>query len=107
VIIGAAVERLPNTLFMAVADWDSPQQVITLDLTGVMASGGSACSSGKTKPSRAILATGRGDLAAGGVRASGGWTTTEEDWIRFSTTWAKAYAAQRERVAARNRKEVA
>jgi cysteine desulfurase len=107
VIIGAAVERLPNTLFMAVADWDSPQQVITLDLAGIMASGGSACSSGKTKPSRAILATGRGDLAAGGVRASGGWTTTEDDWIRFATTWAKAYAAQRERIAERNRKEVA
>jgi cysteine desulfurase len=107
VIIGAAVERLPNTLFMAVADWDSPQQVITLDLAGIMASGGSACSSGKTKPSRAILATGRGDLAAGGVRASGGWTTTEDDWIRFATTWANAYAAQRERIAERNRKEVA
>jgi cysteine desulfurase len=107
VIIGAAVERLPNTLFMAVADWDSPQQVITLDLAGIMASGGSACSSGKTKPSRAILATGRGDLAAGGVRASGGWTTTEDDWIRFATTWAKAYAAQRERIAERSKREVA
>jgi cysteine desulfurase len=107
VIIGAAVERLPNTLFMAVADWDSPQQVITLDLAGIMASGGSACSSGKTKPSRAILATGRGDLAAGGVRASGGWSTTEDDWIRFAATWANAYAAQRERIAERNRKEVA
>jgi cysteine desulfurase len=107
VIIGAAVERLPNTLFMAVADWDSPQQVITLDLAGVMASGGSACSSGKTRPSRAILATGRGDLGSGGVRASGGWTTTEEDWIRFATTWAKAYAAQRERIAERSKREVA
>jgi len=107
VIIGAGAERLPNTLFMAVADWDSPQQVITLDLAGVMASGGSACSSGKTRPSRAILATGRGDLGAGGVRASGGWTTTEEDWIRFATTWAEAYGRQRERIAERNRKEVA
>ncbi|QTC92477.1 cysteine desulfurase family protein [Brevundimonas goettingensis] len=107
VIIGGAVERLPNTLFMAVADWDSPQQVITLDLAGIMASGGSACSSGKTKPSRAILATGRADLATGGVRASGGWTTTEDDWIRFATTWATAYAAQRQRIAERSKKEVA
>src|SRR5690606_27329965 len=31
-IIGGAVERLPNTLFMAVEGWDSPQQLITLDL---------------------------------------------------------------------------
>lgn len=106
VIIGAGADRLPNTLFMAVADWDSPQQIITLDLAGIMASGGSACSSGKTKPSRAILATGRTDLAVGGVRVSGGWTTTENDWIRFATTWTEAYARQRDRIAAR-KKEVA
>ncbi len=106
-IIGAGVERLPNTLFMAVADWDSPQQVITLDLAGIMASGGSACSSGKTKPSRAILATGRADLSTGGVRASGGWTTTEDDWIRFATTWAEAWRRQRERIAERSKREVA
>ena len=106
VIIGAGADRLPNTLFMAVADWDSPQQIITLDLAGIMASGGSACSSGKTKPSRAILATSRTDLAVGGVRVSGGWTTTENDWIRFATTWTEAYARQRDRIAAR-KKEVA
>ena len=103
VIIGSGADRLPNTLFMAVADWDSPQQIITLDLAGIMASGGSACSSGKTRPSRAILATGRTDLAVGGVRVSGGWTTTEDDWIRFATTWTGAYARQRERVAERKR----
>lgn len=106
VIIGSGADRLPNTLFMAVTDWDSPQQIITLDLAGIMASGGSACSSGKTKPSRAILATGRTDLAVGGVRVSGGWTTTENDWIRFAATWVEAYARQRDRIAAR-KKEVA
>ena len=106
VIIGSGADRLPNTLFLAVADWDSPQQIITLDLAGVMASGGSACSSGKTRPSRAILATGRTDLAVGGVRVSGGWNTTEDDWIRFATTWTGAYARQRDRIAAR-KKEVA
>ncbi len=105
-VIGEGAPRLPNTLFMAVADWDSPQQLITLDLMGVMVSAGSACSSGKTKPSRAILATGRADLATGGIRISGGWGTTEADWTRFADAWVQAYAKHRARIAERA-KEVA
>lgn len=105
-VIGEGAERLPNTLFMAVPDWESPQQLITLDLMGLMVSAGSACSSGKTKPSRAILATGRVDMATGGIRISGGWGTVEEDWTRFAAAWVEAYAKHRERTAARA-KEVA
>ena len=105
-IIGEGAGRLPNTLFMAVPDWESPQQLITLDLMGLMVSAGSACSSGKTKPSRAILATGRAALATGGIRVSGGWGTVEADWTRFAEAWVAAYAKHRERAAARA-KEVA
>ncbi|MES2860486.1 MAG: cysteine desulfurase family protein [Pseudomonadota bacterium] len=105
-IIGEGAERLPNTLFMAVSDWESPQQLITLDLMGLMVSAGSACSSGKTKPSRAILATGRIDMATGGIRISGGWGTVEDDWKRFAAAWVEAYGKHRERSAARA-KEVA
>ncbi len=100
-VIGEGAERLPNTLFMAVPDWESPQQLITLDLMGLMVSAGSACSSGKTKPSRAILATGRIDMATGGIRISGGWGTVEDDWKRFAAAWVEAYAKQRERTASR------
>ena len=100
-IIGEGAERLPNTLFMAVPDWESPQQLITLDLMGLMVSAGSACSSGKTKPSRAILATGKIDMATGGIRISGGWGTVEDDWTRFAKAWVEAYAKQRARSAAR------
>ena len=100
-IIGEGAERLPNTLFMAVPDWESPQQLITLDLMGLMVSAGSACSSGKTKPSRAIVATGRIDMATGGIRISGGWGTVEDDWKRFAAAWVEAYAKQRARAAAR------
>lgn len=103
IIVGEGAERLPNTLFAAVSDWDSPRQLITLDLAGVMVSGGSACNSGKTKPSRTILATGRMDLASGGLRASGGWATTENDWQRFADAWAAAYAAQRARASEKER----
>lgn len=100
-IIGEGAERLPNTLFMAVPDWESPHQLITLDLMGFMVSAGSACSSGKTKPSRAIVATGRINLATGGIRISGGWGTVEEDWTRFARAWVEAYAKHRERTTAR------
>ena len=103
-VIGRTADRLPNTLFMAVSDWDSPQQLMTLDLTGIMVSAGSACSSGKTKPSRAIVAMGRLDLATGGVRASGGWATQQDDWSRFADAWSSAYQTHRARVAARLKK---
>jgi cysteine desulfurase len=104
-IIGEGAERLPNTLFMAVSDWESPQQLITLDLMGLMVSAGSACSSGKTKPSRAILATGLIDKATGGIRISGGWGTAEDDWKRFAKAWVEAYAKQRQRAAARSKED--
>lgn len=102
-VIGGAVRRLPNTLFMAVADWDSPQQLITLDLQGVMVSAGSACSSGKTKPSKAISAMGLDALATGGVRVSGGWGTVQDDWSRFAEAWSSAYQTHRARIATRTR----
>ena len=105
-IIGGAVKRLPNTLFMAVEGWDSPQQLITLDLMGVMVSAGSACSSGKTKPSKAISAMGLNHLATGGVRVSGGWDTVESDWSRFADAWVGAWEKHRARAAERV-KEVA
>lgn len=106
VVIGEASPRLPNTLFMAVADWESPQQLITLDLKGVMVSAGSACSSGKTKPSKAISAMGLDALATGGVRVSGGWGTTEGDWIAFADAWVEAYGKHQARLDERM-KEVA
>ena len=104
-IIGGAVPRLPNTLFMAVENWDSPQQLITLDLVGVMVSAGSACSSGKTKPSKAISAMGLDDLATGGVRVSGGWGTTEEDWIRFADAWVAAWTKHAARISERAKED--
>ncbi len=100
-VIGGAVDRLPNTLFMSVEGWDSPQQLITLDLVGVMVSAGSACSSGKTKPSKAMVAMGLNHLATGGIRVSGGWGTTEADWTRFADAWIAAWDKHRARLSDR------
>ena len=102
-IIGEAAPRLPNTLFMAVEGWDSPQQLITLDLQSVMVSAGSACSSGKTKPSKAMVAMGLDHLATGGVRVSGGWGTVEADWMRFADVWIEAWVRQQARAAQRSK----
>lgn len=92
VVIADGVDRLTNTLFMVAPDWPSQQQLILLDLNGVMVSAGSACSSGKVKPSPALTAMGMGELSQGMLRVSGGWGTTEEDWIRFADAWTAEYA---------------
>ena len=97
VVAGDGVDRLPNTLFVATPGWSSMAQLMALDLDGVMVSGGSACSSGKSKPSTALVAMGLDDLATSAIRVSGGWGTTEADWIRFADVWEAAYAKHRAR----------
>lgn len=68
-----------------------------------MVSAGSACSSGKVKPSKTISAMGLNALATGGVRVSGGWATTESDWVRFADAWIAAYDKHKTRAAERVR----
>lgn len=92
VIAGAGAVRLPGTLCLATADFPSELQVMALDLEGVQVSAGSACSSGKVKPSGVLAAMGYGVLASGALRASGGWNTTRTDWDRFADVWLAAHA---------------
>ncbi len=90
-VVGEATDRLPNTLCVAVPGFPAQLQVMGLDLDGVMVSAGAACSSGRVKPSGVLTAMGLGDLADCAIRASGGWTTTNEDWDRFADVWCAAY----------------
>lgn len=92
VVMGEAAPRLPNTLCIASPGFPSDLQVMALDLAGVMVSAGAACSSGKVKVSPVLAAMGQGDLAACGIRVSGGWKTTEADWTRFVDAWSEAHA---------------
>ena len=55
-VVGAGIERLPNTLAVLVPDAPGEALLIRLDLEGVAASVGSACSSGTLAPSPALLA---------------------------------------------------
>ena len=93
VIAGEGAPRLPGTLCLAAEHFASTLQVMALDLDGVEVSAGAACSSGKVKPSGVLAAMGYADdLASGALRASGGWSTTERDWMRFADVWLAAYA---------------
>jgi cysteine desulfurase len=92
VVMGERAERLPQTLCFAAPAFASELQVMALDLAGVMVSAGSACSSGKVKPSHVLTAMGQGDLASCALRVSGGWNTSEADWNRFAEAWFEAHA---------------
>jgi cysteine desulfurase len=100
-IFGEQAPRLPQTLGFGIENFPAALQVMNLDLAGVMISSGSACSSGKVKPSDTILAMGREDLASHVIRASGGWATTPEDWARCGDVWLDAYAKHAARHGAR------
>ena len=95
--VGPGAWILPNVLSAAVEDWPSSMQVMALDLAGVMVSAGSACSSGKVAKSPVLEAMGQSRLSGGVIRASGGWATTEADWVRFADVWIEAYGAYRAR----------
>ncbi|HEY3800078.1 MAG TPA: aminotransferase class V-fold PLP-dependent enzyme, partial [Caulobacteraceae bacterium] len=101
-VLGEAAPRLPQTVSFATPDFASELQVMGLDLAGVMVSAGAACSSGKVKASRIAEAMGRHDLAPSVIRVSGGWATTEADWVRCGEAWGELYA----RHAARRRQAV-
>jgi cysteine desulfurase len=90
VIFGAAAERLPNTTLFAVPGQKAETALIALDLAGIAASSGSACSSGKVTASHVLRAMGVAPgLAAGAVRLSLGRNTTETEVEDFLIAWRK------------------
>lgn len=83
VVFSAGAPRLPNTLCFAVPGIDAPTALMTLDLSGVAISSGSACASGKVARSPVLAAMGvTPALAAGALRVSLGWNSTESDAAR-------------------------
>ena len=96
-VLGQDAPRLDATLCFAAPGFASELQVMQMDLAGVMVSAGSACTSGKVKPSRTVDAMGRTDLAPYVLRVSGGWASTEADWARFVDVWLDAYARHAQR----------
>jgi cysteine desulfurase len=61
---------------------------MAMDLAGFAISAGSACSSGKVKASRVLMAMGYNEAdAASAIRVSLGPETTENDVTRFVDVW--------------------
>jgi cysteine desulfurase len=79
-VIGDSAQRLPNTSCIAVVDKSSETLVMALDLAGFAVSAGSACSSGKVRPSHVALAMGHGEaVARSAIRISLGWWNNEAE----------------------------
>lgn len=75
-----ASERAPHILSVAFAGADSEALLMHLDLAGIAASGGSACSTGAVEPSHVLVALGMPrELALGVLRFSLGHETTAAD----------------------------
>jgi cysteine desulfurase len=70
---------LTNTVSFVVAGADSIALLAGLDVEGICASSGSACSAGSIEPSHVIVAIGKKDLANSLVRFSLGRETTMEE----------------------------
>ncbi|HKU98178.1 MAG TPA: cysteine desulfurase family protein [Vineibacter sp.] len=91
-IFGSRTSRLPNTSCVAMPGVAATTQLMALDLAGVAVSAGSACSSGKVKPSHVLAAMGATENeAASALRVSLGWTTTADHVGRFVGAWSDLY----------------
>ena len=81
-IVGARVQRLANTLAFVVEGSDSIALLAALDMEGICASSGSACSAGSLEPSHVIQALGlQAPLSNALVRFSLGRESTEEEVV--------------------------
>jgi cysteine desulfurase len=77
---GAGADRLPNTLSITFPGSDGETLLMSLDLEGICASAGAACTSGSTNPSHVLSAMGLTvDEARATLRLSLGWNSTEAD----------------------------
>ena len=79
-LTGHPRERLPGLLSVVIGETDGAAVVNRLDLEGVAASVGSACTTGSLEPSHVLTAMGYpDDEARGSLRLSLGRTTTDEE----------------------------
>jgi len=86
-LFGVVAERLPNTLYFALADIDGETLVGMLDRAGYAVASGAACSSANPEPSHVLRAMGvASELARGAVRVSLGDGNTAEQIEDFLLT---------------------
>lgn len=77
-------QRLPGSVSVAVAFVEGESILLALDLAGVAASSGSACTTGSVEPSHVLVAMGvPADLARGSLRFTFGRMNTDADVDRL------------------------
>jgi cysteine desulfurase len=92
-VMAPGAGRLPNTSCIAVPGIPAETQVVALDLAGIAVSAGSACSSGKVRPSHVLRAMGHSpEIAGSAIRVSLGWRTAPEDIEHFVDAWTTMVA---------------
>jgi cysteine desulfurase len=100
ILVGKGMVRLPNTVCLISPGWKGETQVMAMDLAGFAISAGSACSSGKVRPSRVLRAMGHGEAeATSAIRVSLGPSTTRDEVERFVAAWVAAERKYRARAA--------
>ncbi len=93
---GHPSQRLPNNVNVSVAFVEGESMGISLDLEGIAASTGSACTSDALEASHVLLAIGLpGELAHGSLRFSLGSDTTEEEIDRVLEVFPRIVARLR------------
>jgi cysteine desulfurase len=91
-IFGAEAPRLANTSCLTMPGVGAETQVMALDLAGVAVSAGSACSSGKVRPSHVLAAMGVAEPESGwAIRVSLGRDSLAEDVKAFLEAWTALY----------------
>lgn len=94
-VVGKDVLRVGNTSAICFPDFSSELQMMHHDLNGVSISAGSACSSGKAKPSHTLLAMGYDhDVARSTIRVSLGYKSTKQDCKKFVESILRLYEQQ-------------
>lgn len=77
---GEPERRLPNNINMSFPGIDAESLLLRLDMAGICASAGSACTSGALEPSHVLLALGvEKNLAGSSIRMTLGRENTEKD----------------------------
>ncbi len=95
-LTGHPVDRLPGLLSIIARDTDGASVAVALDLEGIAASVGSACTTGSTEVSHVLSAMGYpDDEARGSLRLSLGRTTSDDDLTVAETVVPRVLASMR------------
>lgn len=96
IVNGGGAERVPGIVNACFPGVDGETLLVALDLAGVAASHGAACSTGAMEPSHVLLAMGRSpDEARSSLRFSVGESTRDEELALFASVLGRALRASR------------